>query len=60
LKPDVREGRVDGDRLVDLVLTLQRALQEARRRIEELQRKSETGRCAAGGSPRRKRSRLAP
>jgi hypothetical protein len=39
LKEDVREGRIDADRLVDLVVTLQRALQEARRRIEELEKK---------------------
>ena len=39
LKKDVREGRIDADRLVDVVVTLQRELQEARRRIEELEKK---------------------
>lgn len=39
LKEDVRAGRIDADRLVDLVVTLQHALQEARRRIEELEKK---------------------
>jgi transposase len=44
-KDDVREGRIEVDRLVDLVVTLQRELQatkqdldQARRRIEELER----------------------
>ncbi|MDZ4686537.1 MAG: transposase, partial [Planctomycetaceae bacterium] len=39
LKEDVRAGRIDADRLVDVVVTLQHALQEARRRIEELEKK---------------------
>jgi len=39
LKQDVREGRIDPDRLVGLVVTLQRQLQEAHRRIEELEKK---------------------
>ena len=39
LKDEVREGRIDADRLVDLVVTLQRHLQDARRRIEELEKK---------------------
>ena len=43
-KDDVREGRIDADRLVDLVVTLQRGLQQAKRRIEELEKK-------LGGSP---------
>lgn len=38
-KTDVREGRVDVDRLVELVVTLQRELQASKRRIEELERK---------------------
>ena len=38
LKQDVREGRIPADRLVELVVRLQRELQEARRRIEELQK----------------------
>lgn len=45
LKRDVREGRIDADQLVALVVTLQRELQEARRRIEELEQK-------CGGSAR--------
>ena len=36
LKQDVREGRVDVDRLVELVASLQRQLQQAHRRIDEL------------------------
>jgi hypothetical protein len=43
-KDDVREGRIDADRLVDLVVTSQRELQAAKRRIEELEKK-------LGGSP---------
>lgn len=39
LRQDVREGRIDPDRLVGLVVTLQRQLQEAHRRIEELEKK---------------------
>jgi transposase len=39
LKQDVRDGRIDSDRLVGLVVTLQRQLQEANRRIEELEKK---------------------
>jgi transposase len=36
LKQDAREGRIDTDRLVDLIVTLQRQLQAALLRIEEL------------------------
>ncbi len=39
LKQDVREGRIDADRLVDLVVTLQRELQAARQKIAELEQK---------------------
>jgi transposase len=39
LKQDVREGHIDTDRLVGLVVTLQRQLHEANRRIEELEKK---------------------
>jgi hypothetical protein len=39
LKQDVREGRVDADRLIDIVVTLQRQLEAARQRIEELEKK---------------------
>jgi transposase len=38
LKQDVREGRVDVDHLVNLIATLQRQLQAANQRIEELQK----------------------
>ncbi|MDQ1242661.1 MAG: hypothetical protein QG550_1913 [Pseudomonadota bacterium] len=71
LKEDVRSGRIDAERLVDLVVTLQRHLQEARRRIEELEKKlggaatekiaepfslrAEEQRQEARGKPRRKR-----
>ena len=39
LKEDVRGGRIDAERLVDLVVMLQRRLREAQRRIEELEKK---------------------
>jgi hypothetical protein len=39
LKDDVLSGRIDAQRLVDLVVTLQRRLQEAQRRIEVLETK---------------------
>jgi len=39
LKEDCREGRVDVDRLVELVVALQRELQAAKRRIAELEQK---------------------
>jgi hypothetical protein len=38
-KDDVRQGRIPVDRLVDLVVTLQRQLEQAQRQNEELQRK---------------------
>lgn len=44
LKEDVRQGRIASDRLVDLIVALQRQLDEAKRRIEDLERK-------LGGSP---------
>jgi len=37
-KEDVRAGRIDVDRLVDLVVSLERQLQAAKRRIEELEK----------------------
>lgn len=40
LKQDVREGRIDVDRLIDLIVTLQRQLQTANQRIEELEKQS--------------------
>lgn len=39
LKEDVRKGRIDTDRLVELVVTLARKLEQAERRIEELEKK---------------------
>ena len=73
LKDDCREGRVDVDRLVELVVTLQRELQAAKRRIEELEQKlgaaptqkidepfsvrAEERRQEARGKKRRKRKR---
>ena len=39
LKKDVREGRIDVDRLVDLIASLGRQLDTANGRIEELERK---------------------
>lgn len=44
LKDDVRAGRIDPERLVELIVKLQGELQEAKRRIEELEKK-------LGGSP---------
>jgi hypothetical protein len=38
LKQDARAGRIDSDRLVDLIVTLQRKLQAAMLRIEELEK----------------------
>lgn len=47
---DVRQGRVDVDRLVELVVTLARQLEAAQRRIEELERQ------LGGGPPTQKLS----
>ena len=38
LKDDLREGRIDADRLADLIVTLQRKLQAANERIAELEK----------------------
>ena len=38
LKQDVREGRIDVDRLVDLIVSLQRQLEQAQQRIEKLEK----------------------
>jgi len=38
LKQDVRERRGDVDRLIDVILTLQRQLQAARQRIEAFEK----------------------
>jgi transposase len=37
LKQDLREGRIDVDRLMDVIATLQRQLEAAKQRIEELE-----------------------
>ena len=39
LKQDVRDGRIDLDRLNDVIVTLQRQLEAAKQRIEELEKK---------------------
>jgi len=39
LKEDVRSGRIDIDRLIDVIVTLQRQLEAARQRIEDLEKK---------------------
>src|SRR5438128_8532298 len=39
LKQDVRNGRIDVDRLIDLIVAQQRQLEAAKQRIEELERK---------------------
>ena len=39
LKQDVREGRIGIERLVDVIATLQRQLQAARQRLDELEKK---------------------
>jgi transposase len=44
LKQDVRDGRIDLDRLIDVIVTLQRQLQAAKQRIAELEKN-------AGGPP---------
>ncbi len=38
LKDDVRSGRISVDRLIELIVTLQRGLQSAQQRIEQLER----------------------
>jgi hypothetical protein len=40
LKEDVRQGRLPVDRLVDIIVTLQKQLDQSRQRIEELERKA--------------------
>ena len=40
LKQDVREGRIGIDRLIDVIATLQRQLEAAKQRIDELEKKS--------------------
>jgi transposase len=40
LKQDVRAGRIDVDRLVDVIVSLQRQLEAAQQRVAELEKKS--------------------
>jgi hypothetical protein len=49
-KQDVREGRIDPDRLIGLLVTSQRHLQEASRRIEELEKRIAEFEKKLGGS----------
>src|SRR5690349_3734075 len=39
LKQDVRQGRIDLDRLIEVIVSLQRQLEAARQRLEELEKK---------------------
>jgi hypothetical protein len=39
LRKDVREGRIDIDRLIDVIVSLQRQLEAAKQRIEELEKR---------------------
>ena len=50
-KDDVREGRIDADRLVDLVVTLQRGLQQAKRQLGQAKQRIEELEKQLGGSP---------
>lgn len=43
LREDVRQGRVDVDRLIDVIVALQRQLEAARQRIDELEKKDGLG-----------------
>jgi len=46
LKQDVRQGRIDVDRLIDIIISLQRQLEAAQQRIAELEKKQN----GSGGS----------
>ncbi len=50
-KDDVREGRIDADRLVDLVVTSQRELQQAKQQLDQAKRRIEELEKKLGGSP---------
>jgi chromosome segregation ATPase len=39
LKEDLRQGRVDVNRLIDVIVALERQLEAARQRIAELEKK---------------------
>ena len=51
LKHDVREGRIGAERLVDLVVALQRELQAAKQRIEELEKQIDASTTAKVDEP---------
>ena len=51
LKRDVREGRIDGDRLVDLLIASQRQLQAALQELERAKKRIEELEKKLGGSP---------
>jgi len=51
LKQDVREGRIDLDRLFEVIGALQRQLEAARQRIEELEKNAANRTPPAAGSP---------
>src|SRR5206468_10720472 len=50
LKQDVQEGRIDSDRLVVLIVTLQRQLQAAHQRIDEQTQRIEALEKQLGGA----------
>src|SRR5260370_15794508 len=50
LKQDVREGRIDADRLVDLLAASQRQLEAANQRIEELRKQIDVLQKQSGGA----------
>ena len=51
LREDARAGRIDSDRLVDLIVMLQRQLQAALKRIEELEKQLGGGATAKVAEP---------
>jgi transposase len=51
LKQDVRNGRIDVDRLIDLIVAQQRQLEAAKQRIEELERKTGDSKTAKLDQP---------
>jgi transposase len=50
LKQDIRDGRIDVDRLIDVIVSLQRQLEAAKQRIAELEKKSGCGDTAAASA----------
>ena len=54
LKEDVREGRIDGDRLVELIDRSQRQLQEAKQELDRAQQRIKELEQKLGGSPTEK------